>query len=43
MTKDGVKAALEGAGIDPSRRAETLNLEEFATLANQVYEQLQNK
>ena len=41
MTKDGVKAALEGAGIEPSRRAETLNLEEFATLANQVYEQLQ--
>ena len=40
MTKDGVKAALEGAGIEPSRRAETLNLEEFATLANQVYEQI---
>ena len=43
MTKDSVKAALEGAGIDPSRRAETLDLEEFATLANQVYEQLQGK
>ena len=40
MTKDGVKAALEASGIDPARRAETLNLEEFATLANQVYAQL---
>ena len=43
MTKETVKAALEGAGIEPSRRAETLNLEEFATLANEVQKQLQEK
>ena len=43
MTKETVKSALEGAGIEPSRRAETLNLEEFATLANEVQKQLQEK
>ena len=37
ITKEGVKAALEAAGIDPSRRAETLDLEEFAKLSNEVY------
>ncbi len=29
-------AAIEAAGIDPQRRAETLSLEEFAALANRV-------
>ena len=43
MTKESIKAALEGAGIEPSRRAETLNLEEFATLSNQVHAQLKGK
>lgn len=37
MTKEGVRAALEAAGINPSRRAETLDLEEFAMLSNEVY------
>ena len=37
ITKEAVKAALEAAGIDPSRRAETLDLEEFAKLSNEVY------
>ena len=36
MTKEKVREALEAAGIDPARRAETLNLNEFATLANEV-------
>jgi len=41
MTKETVREALEAAGIDPARRAETLNLDEFATLANEVQKQLQ--
>lgn len=41
MTKDSVRAALEEAGIEPSRRAETLSLEEFASLTNAVYNKLQ--
>lgn len=40
ITKDIVKEALEAAGIEPSRRAETLDLYEFANLANQVYMRL---
>ena len=40
ITKEGVKQALEAAGIDPSRRAETLDLEEFARLSNEVYSRL---
>lgn len=36
ISKEIVKDALEAAGIEPTRRAETLNLEEFAELANQV-------
>jgi 16S rRNA (adenine1518-N6/adenine1519-N6)-dimethyltransferase len=28
--------AIEAAGIDPQRRAETLSLQEFAALANRV-------
>jgi 16S rRNA (adenine1518-N6/adenine1519-N6)-dimethyltransferase len=32
--KDGAKAALAAAGIDPIRRGETLSIEEFAALAN---------
>ncbi len=36
ISKEIVKDALEAAGIEPTRRAETLSLEEFAELANQV-------
>ena len=36
ITKEIVTASLQAAGIEPARRAETLNLEEFAELANQV-------
>ena len=31
---DGLEEALLGTGIDPGRRAETLNLEEFGRLAH---------
>lgn len=36
ITKEIVKDALAAAGIEPTRRAETLNLEEFAKLANEI-------
>ena len=36
ITKEIVLESLNAAGIDPSRRAETLTLEEFAELSNQV-------
>jgi 16S rRNA (adenine1518-N6/adenine1519-N6)-dimethyltransferase len=36
MTKELAGEALSAAGIDPVRRAETLTLEEFAALANEV-------
>ncbi|MDD4122131.1 MAG: rRNA adenine dimethyltransferase family protein, partial [Eubacteriales bacterium] len=34
LTKDEVASIINIAGIDPGRRAETLNIQEFATLAN---------
>jgi len=34
LTKDEVGAIITNAGIDPTRRAETLQLQEFAALAN---------
>ena len=34
--RDTVAAALEAAGVDPKRRAETLSLEEFANVANRL-------
>lgn len=34
LEKESVKQILAEAGIDPSRRAETLDIEEFATIAN---------
>ena len=43
ITKDIVRDALEKAGIDPSRRAETLNLEEFAKLSNEVFLRMMQK
>ena len=33
-TKESLAAALEVAGIDPTRRAETLTIEEFARLSD---------
>lgn len=36
LTKEETASILSAAGIDPMRRAETLNLEEFAALANAV-------
>jgi 16S rRNA (adenine1518-N6/adenine1519-N6)-dimethyltransferase len=35
--KDEILDALNKSGIDPSRRGETLSLEEFAQLANELY------
>lgn len=35
-SKDDIRAILEKAEIDPARRAETLNIQEFATIANGV-------
>ena len=43
ITKDIVRDALEKAEIDPSRRAETLNLEEFAKLSNEVFLRMMQK
>ena len=40
MTKELAKEILEGADIDPGRRAETLDLEEFARLSNEAAERL---
>jgi 16S rRNA (adenine1518-N6/adenine1519-N6)-dimethyltransferase len=36
--KKSLSEALESAGIDPGRRAETLTLEEFARLADRLQE-----
>ncbi len=37
ITKDIVREALQEAGIDSTRRAETLNLDEFARLSNEIF------
>lgn len=39
FSKDHLQKVLETAGIDPSRRAETLTIEEFAQLANALNQQ----
>ena len=39
VNKDTIKRALESANIDPSRRAETLTMEEFAELSNSIWEE----
>ena len=36
LTKDQIKEALQAANIDEKRRGETLSIEEFATLANEI-------
>ena len=40
ITKEIVVDSLAAAGIESSRRAETLNLEEFASVANEVKKRL---
>lgn len=40
MSKADVGEVLNLIGIDPGRRAETMNIEEFAMLANAVYEKM---
>ena len=42
LAKDEIRAILEDAGIDPVRRAETLNMNEFADIANGVATAKQN-
>ncbi|MEH7108282.1 16S rRNA (adenine(1518)-N(6)/adenine(1519)-N(6))-dimethyltransferase RsmA [Bacillus sp. JJ1764] len=37
QAKEAILAALEAAGIEPGRRGETLSLEEFARLSNELY------
>ncbi len=36
LSKEEIKSVLSEAGIEPSRRAETLDIEEFAAIANSV-------
>lgn len=38
LGKDKIGQILEGAGIDPGRRAETLDIDEFAKIANGMFE-----
>ena len=38
MSKDEMSGFLEGLGISPQRRAETLTMEEFAQIANALGE-----
>lgn len=40
MTKEDIKAVLSDSNIDEKRRGETLSLDEFATLANTMYEKI---
>jgi len=39
-SRDIIASSLEAAGIEPSRRAETLSLEEFGKISNEVYKRL---
>ncbi|MCI6738425.1 MAG: 16S rRNA (adenine(1518)-N(6)/adenine(1519)-N(6))-dimethyltransferase RsmA [Intestinibacter sp.] len=36
LTKDQIKEALQAANIDPKRRGETLSIDEFANLSNEI-------
>ena len=38
LEKEKLEAAFENSGIDPKRRAETLSIEEFAKLADAIYD-----
>mgnify|MGYP002564538334 FL=1 len=37
FSKDEIRKALESAGVDEKRRAETLSLDEFAAVSNTLY------
>lgn len=37
--KDLIIQALEKVGVDPTRRGETLSIEEFGKLSNELYEE----
>ena len=43
ITKEIVRKALDEVGIDSSRRAETLDLKEFAELSNEIFSRLTEK
>ena len=38
VNKEKLEEAFEKSGIDPKRRAETLSVQEFATLADCIYD-----
>ena len=42
LSKDAVREILNAVHIDPVRRAETLDLDEFAAIANQMTEHIKN-
>ena len=42
LSKEDLEAAFEKSGVDPKRRAETLTLQEFANLADCIYD-MKNK
>ncbi|ARC86891.1 dimethyladenosine transferase [Clostridium argentinense CDC 2741] len=42
MDKEKLQRAFEKAGIDPNRRGETLSIQEFATLSNNILEEKKN-
>lgn len=42
LSKEDLEKAFENSGVDPKRRAETLTLQEFATLADCIYD-MKNK
>ena len=46
LSRDKILEVLEISGIDPQRRGETLNIQEFATIANNmtdIYSQLKTR
>ena len=42
INKEKLQRAFEKSGIDPSRRGETLTIQEFATLSNNILEEKKN-
>ena len=43
LPKPEIADALDAAGIDPKRRAETLSLDEFAAVANEIARRALNR
>ena len=43
LDKEKLEKAFENAGIDPKRRGETLDLQEFANLSNAIFDEINNK